>query len=154
MKVKGPHPDVVVDGMPKAPDAGPTDGSGAFDRILAQELDPDGTPEVTASELRPAAGPMGLLSPEVRTSGVEAAQEHIQGVLDELDNLSQQLMEGGPYWKGVDERLRNLEASAEQAWKATQDLAPGHPLRQLAEEARVVAYVESVKWARGDYLGS
>ncbi|MBC7357759.1 MAG: hypothetical protein H5U10_04380 [Desulfacinum sp.] len=155
MKVSGPHSNVSVGQEPRRTESAPVDEAGAFGRILAQELDRE-TDGKTASGIEPpsVAGPTDLLCSDPKAPGERSAEDRILEVLEGLEDLAEQLSGNAARLKDVGRRLEDLGASAEEAWKAAQELAPDHPLRRIAEEARVVAYVESIKWGRGDYLGT
>jgi len=74
------------------------------------------------------------------------------GALGQLVHLCAQAGHAPLDLDAVAQALTNLGQTADEIVHRTQSLAENHPVRRLAEEARVLAYVESVKWRRGDYL--
>lgn len=94
---------------------------------------------------------MGALNP-TEAQGMRPLMGVLDGALGQLDHLCGHGAEAHPDLKAVAQALTELGQTADAISRQAQSLAEGHPLRRLAEEARVLAYVESVKWRRGDYL--
>uniref|UniRef100_A0A832A1R3 Uncharacterized protein n=1 Tax=Desulfacinum infernum TaxID=35837 RepID=A0A832A1R3_9BACT len=76
----------------------------------------------------------------------------LDGALGQLATLCAQAGQAPLDLNALAQALGNLGQTADEIVRHTQSLAESHPARRLAEEARVLAYVESVKWRRGDYL--
>lgn len=86
------------------------------------------------------------------TGGMPPLWGAFGGALDRLLQMCPQDPGGPADLEAMAKALTDLGQAADAVLHHTQALAQDHPVRRLAEEARVLAYVESVKWARGDYL--
>ncbi|WP_448383070.1 hypothetical protein [Desulfosoma sp.] len=86
------------------------------------------------------------------TEGMHPMMGALDGALGQLATLCTQAGQAPLDLRAVAQALTNLGQTADEIVRRTQALAENHPVRRLAEEARVLAYVESVKWRRGDYL--
>jgi len=76
----------------------------------------------------------------------------VQSLEGSLDDLGRSLGDGKAGLKTVDRTIQNLSHEAGNLQKSVDQLPADHPMRQLSNELSVLAYVESVKWKRGDYL--
>jgi hypothetical protein len=90
--------------------------------------------------------PTSAQSPEVSQS-VSA----LDGVLTQLDSLQNALREAKSP-KDVDALIEQINTQTAGLDAKMSGLPADHPLRDMAEDLKVTAYMESVKWKRGDYL--
>ena len=127
-------------------------GSESFQQILAQEafgIQPGSQVSETAAAsvftetVGAAVGEHGMSGPWVGMLG---------GALDQLSAACFETSGAGAPLEAIAQALTDLGQAADEAMRRTQTLPEDHPLRRTALEARVLAYVESVKWRRGDYL--
>lgn len=82
-------------------------------------------------------------------SGVADA---IESQLGRLEEVGTALQNENVSLKTVDAALTQVGEEAKGLDGSLESLPEGHPLRQIGNELNVLAYVESVKWRRGDYL--
>lgn len=78
--------------------------------------------------------------------------DQIKEAEDTLSRLEVSLAAASGDPKRLESILQCLPAQAESLKSRTGDLANSHPLKSVADEFEILAYVESVKWSRGDYL--
>jgi len=120
--------------------------------------------EISAGVEKTARGPAGLEgplpvspvgpffvppSPPVEASALAGEME---GMLDRLQGLELGLARGELTPRRAVEALADMNREMEGLGDRLEALPSEHPLRRMGEEIRVLAYVESVKWNRGDYL--
>lgn len=136
--------------------------SGRFQDILNEEIG-DGTAEgrIGAGSLYDMARmsapsvPCEAWDASIVGSGGESSTdaERAFTLLDgALGSVQQSLERIGSSPQAMEELLGNLSREAEAFQESTQDLPSGHPVKQVGDQLRVLAYVESIKWKRGDYL--
>lgn len=131
-------------------------GSGAstFGHLLDQEM----TAVHTDSGSRvPDDFGLGTLGQTGNSRGKEAEGtmsllQPFTGVLERLDNMCSHNGGAREDLETLAKALMDLDQAAEELLRGSRPSAKDHLARRLAEEARVLAYVESVKWRRGDYL--
>ncbi|MFP5213452.1 MAG: hypothetical protein ACLGPL_08745 [Acidobacteriota bacterium] len=85
-------------------------------------------------------------------AGASEALSTLQASLDKLESVGQTLASGSADLKQVDGTINSLSDEVNGIQDSIQSLAEDDPLRQIGDEASVLAYVESIKWKRGDYL--
>jgi len=79
--------------------------------------------------------------------------ETLGAVVENLDRLARELESPCAIRpKRAEALLQSLSTEADRLGEETRSLPEGHPLRRISDELRIMAYVESVKWNRGDYL--
>jgi hypothetical protein len=86
--------------------------------------------------------------PAVQKSCINAAD----GVLAKLEALSNLLQQPDANPKEIDGLLSDLKVKAAGLQEKISGLPAGDPLADIGNEANTLAYLESVKWQRGDYL--
>lgn len=69
-----------------------------------------------------------------------------------LDSLLETLESRNVGLKNLQDVISSLSSEAEDLRAHAQGLTEDNPLRAASEELSVLAYVESVKWKRGDYI--
>ena len=83
--------------------------------------------------------------------GERAAFSALEEALRSADALCGALLDGTEgAGRRVEETLRGLSEAAEDLSGAISRLPEDHPLRRMAEELRVLAFMEETKWRRGD----
>lgn len=111
--------------------------------------------EPTSSVFPSSTEPPGIfaLEPAEDSFATEgnSAPVHSLAALDEGLHEVEQLVVNADL-KSMGRAIDGLSKEAHMFSESTKDLPSGHPLRQAAEELNVLAYVESLKWNRGDYL--
>jgi hypothetical protein len=136
--------------------AGQTAAAGSsFQQLLDEAVAAGGQPESTVQ----SSGVFGWnvssaegVSNSNETKAMPPMMGAFDGALGQLVHLCAQAGHAPLDLDAVAQALTNLGQTADEIVHRTQSLAESHPVRRLAEEARVLAYVESVKWRRGDYL--
>ncbi|ROR01918.1 hypothetical protein [Desulfosoma caldarium] len=105
-----------------------------------------------------AAGPSkgdGIAVTEAPTIDAWTASPAMQAMGEALERLAAMCsngLGGSRDLRAMGQMLTNLGQAAEEILQCTETLQDDHPVRQMAQEARVLAYVESIKWHRGDYV--
>ncbi len=115
-----------------------------------EETVPDGA--VCESGSAPGLWGIQPLSPNsAQASEASQALSALDGVLTQFDSLKNALQEvKSP--KEVDALIEQINAQTAGLDDRMSGLPADHQLREMAEELKVTAYMESVKWRRGDYL--
>jgi hypothetical protein len=137
---------------------GRTEHKKAFETLLEQEI---GTDSDTAAILRDPSLVQGIpgmsnllgssLHPglpaicERSLDGIKAMETSLSGLQASLDAAS-----GDP--RKIESIIQTLPKDVESIKSRLGDLSEGHPLKSVADEFEILAYVESIKWNRGDYL--
>ncbi len=128
-----------------------------FAALLQNEVDSTGQTGSQDSSVGGVASVAGLwgLQPVALASGQSSptsqAISSISGVLDGLDSLRNAL-KGANSPRQIDSLVQQVSEQAAALADKTSTLPADSGLRDLAEETKVTAYMESVKWSRGDYL--
>ncbi|HOV85471.1 MAG TPA: hypothetical protein PLM79_03855 [Syntrophobacteraceae bacterium] len=131
--------------------------SGAFQELLNTEVgdgprttDPS-PPGVSLTGLD-SLNAMSLLTPISGTCPKDPAEIALS-VGRNLDRLARELEgPGSSEPKRTEALIESLRSEAERLREETRSLPEDHPLRKISDELSVTAYVESIKWNRGDYL--
>lgn len=128
-------------------------GAASFDEVLHQEM--EGGLKATAVS---AAGALKK-NDVARMEGLACtpgawspAMEAMEGALDRLAAACSHALGGPLDLRAMGRTLSDLGQAAEEILQHTQMFQDDHPVRRMAQEARVLAYVESIKWRRGDYV--
>jgi hypothetical protein len=96
----------------------------------------------------------GVQSPVSNLSqqpGLSQAVSTLDGVLAQFDSLKDAL-QGVKSPKEINAMIEQISAQTAGLDDKMSGLPADHQLRDLSEELKVSAYMESVKWNRGDYL--
>ncbi|MFZ5450688.1 MAG: hypothetical protein ACOZF2_02265 [Thermodesulfobacteriota bacterium] len=135
---------------PARPEAKPTEeGEANFAQHLQEAL--------TASS-KAATGnqaPLGLeqLAALSRVSEVgDTPGEVLETVLTHLDKYQQALAQADLPLKQVADLVQTLAQDSQRLQSLAQNLPGNSPLKQVMEEAAALAYTESFKFNRGDYV--
>jgi hypothetical protein len=116
----------------------------------AQQVSTEGT----VNGLADFPGIWGVQSPASNSSqptGLSQAVSTLDGVLAQFDSLKDAL-QGVKSPKEINAMIEQISAQTAGLDDKMNGLPADHQLRDLAEEFKVSAYMESVKWNRGDYL--
>jgi hypothetical protein len=91
---------------------------------------------------------IGMMPSDTELSGPISA---LEDTLTQLDSLKGQL-ETSPTPKQTDGIISRINSEVAGLQDKLSSLPEEHPLKEMAEELNVMAYMESVKWKRGDYM--
>jgi hypothetical protein len=128
----------------------------AFAMLLQSEMSGSDTQPVSDSSVSGAealSGSLGiqsLISNSVQSPELSQALSAIDGAITQLDSLSNALQQN----KSPKEISAMIEQVNEQTAGLDDEMSglpSDHQLRDMAEELKVTAYMESLKWKRGDY---
>jgi hypothetical protein len=133
---------------PKPPEEKPTEG-GNFAQQLQEALaaDPSGAadPQAISSLL-----PLAAIDP--LAEGDRNPTEALDAVLSRLDKYRESLAQPDITLKNISTLVQSLEGDSQRLHSLAQSLPEGSPLKQVMEEAAALAYTESFKFNRGDYV--
>ncbi|MHC1745241.1 MAG: hypothetical protein AB9873_19740 [Syntrophobacteraceae bacterium] len=130
----------------------------AFEMILKQEIGAAGKASDTSEvspELHGISGMTSLLASNFSSSipsldcgdsGLLASTETL------LSRIESDLDAAGDKPRKLESIIQSLSMEADSLKSDLGNLPEGHPLKAVAAELDILAYVESVKWNRGDYL--
>lgn len=126
--------------------------AGTFEKLLESEM--SGVGSTVGPD--PVLGPGSLNAVwgiESMNAGSELSQpiSAIENTLSSIDLLGEALQKNKSP-REIDAIISKINSGAAELDEKLSGLPPGHPLKDVAEEVKVTAYVESVKWKRGDYL--
>ena len=133
---------------PKPPEAKPT-GEANF----AQQLK-----EAIAADTSGAAAPQAISSlPQLAaidplTEVNRTPTEALDMVLSRLDNYREALAQPNMTLKDISTMVQTLEGDSQRLQSLAQSLPDSSPLKPVMEEAAALAYTESFKFNRGDYV--
>jgi uncharacterized phage infection (PIP) family protein YhgE len=138
----------------KGPQSGNSDD--AFALLLQNEI--AGPGEQTAQGVAvcapmsvPGIGPQSLSGNLAQSPQVSQAIYAVNGVLTQFDSL-QNALQTNKTPKEINALVEQLNAGIADMSDKMSGLPADHQLNDMAEELKVSAYMESVKWSRGDYL--
>jgi len=94
----------------------------------------------------------GLAGPEAASSLRDGAPEALAPALARLEAFAQALADPGMSLRELAPLARELLQDSRRLSALSRALDPASPLRALTEETAALAYVESLKFQRGDYL--
>ena len=135
---------------PERPEAKPTGEGGAdFAQQLKQALATD--PTATAAP-QATAGPAQVAAITPVTEVNPAPSEVLDTVLSRLDNYRDALAQPDLPLKQLSTLVQTLEGDSQRLQTLAQGLPDSSPLKQVMEEAGALAYTESFKFNRGDYV--
>jgi hypothetical protein len=69
-----------------------------------------------------------------------------------LDDISTNLSNGGGTPREMEGVVMSLGDASEKLGNSLEGISNDHPLNQVGQGLSVLAYVESIKWRRGDYV--
>jgi len=132
---------------PKTPEAKPAAGEANFAQQLQEVL----AAQVTAAPEAPAAlGNISAVAPVTEVSRTPG--EVLDTVLSHLDKYRQALASSDLPLKKIAALVETLEQDSQRLQAQAQALPASSPLKQVMEEAAALAYTESFKFNRGDYV--
>lgn len=128
----------------------------AFTALLESEMNSAASSDATASVGAESVDPLlearmtGQISlgSDAGLTAVDAVETGLKG----LEEIGSSLSNGSVDARQVDALIQSLPASMDDMQKSLSGLPEGHPLKEIGNEISVTAYVESLKWKRGDYL--
>ena len=100
------------------------------------------------------SGPSGiqpLLSNSSEAPEVSQAVSALDSTLTQLDSLKNALQENKSP-KEINSLIEQINAQTAGLDEKMSGLPADHQLREMADDLKVTAYMESLKWKRGDYL--
>lgn len=95
--------------------------------------------------------PQSLMSNSAQTSQLTEAVSSLDDVLTQLDSLKNALQQTRSP-KEINSLIEQINEQTAGLDDKMSGLPADHQLRDIAEELKVTAYMESLKWRRGDYL--
>jgi hypothetical protein len=118
-------------------------GKGNFAECLKEALTlaPRAAPGLDPSAVLGAAG-----------EAVSSPTDLLEGAFSRLENFARGLASQDTSLRQLSPLSAVLEQDSRQLQNLVQSLPKESPLRQVAEEAAALAWVESFKFQRGDYL--
>jgi len=133
---------------PTRPEAKPT-GEANFAQHLQEALAAD-TKGAAALQAPPGLEQLAALNPG---SAVDStSSEALDTVLANLDKYQQALAQNDLPLKQLTTLVQTLEQDSQRLQSLAQNLPLNSPLKQVMEEAAALAYTESFKFNRGDYV--
>lgn len=144
--------------LQETPRQGRTEGRSAFESLLDQEigaaantpatdLDVSRTGDIAKNAAIYTASPLPSIS---RVS--EADYGHITSLESRLSQVHSLLDSAAGNPRKLESVIQMLAKESESLSSEVSSLPGHHPLKAVAEEFELLAYVESIKWQRGDYL--
>lgn len=137
---------------------GPQSGTGdsVFALLLQSEITGPGEETAPSGAL---CEPISIPNLGIQALSVNSAQapqlpqtiSAVNDVLTQFDSLKNALQQTGSP-KEINALLEQINAQAADLDGKMSGLPADHKLRDIAEELKVTAYMESTKWRRGDYL--
>ena len=157
MRIDGNPSSQYVQVSTQSKEAQGADGKDAFASLLqneisgqAQEISAESS--VSGPESLPGLWGITSLPPNsIQSPEVSQAVSALDGVLSQFENLQNALLETTSP-KEINGLIDQINAQAAGLDDKMSGLPADHQLRNLAEELKVNAYMESLKWNRGDYL--
>jgi hypothetical protein len=126
----------------------------AFATLLQSEI--SGPQSETAAVCEPGGlpGPLGiqsLISNSAQSPELSQAISALDSTLTQFDSLKNALQQNlSP--KQINSLIEQINEQTAGLDDKMSSLPADHQLRNMAEELKVTAYMESLKWKRGDYL--
>jgi len=134
---------------PSRPEAKPT-GKADFAQHLKEALAADPQSK-SATEALSDLGKIAAIDPIAAINNTPV-EEVLETVLAHLDKYQEVLAQTDTPLKKISALVQNLEEDSQQLQSLAQNLPANSPLRQVIEEAAALAYTESFKFNRGDYV--
>ncbi len=138
----------------KGPHSGTSDD--AFALLLQSEMTGPGAETAPSDAICapisvPGLGIQALSANSAQTAQLSQTISAVNDVLTQFDSLKNALQQTGSP-KEINALIEQINAQAADLDGKTSSLPADHKLRDIAEELKVTAYMESTKWRRGDYL--
>ncbi|MEN6439357.1 MAG: hypothetical protein ABFD97_12345 [Syntrophobacter sp.] len=142
----------IIQGKPEVDQKGAAGREDVFAALLQNEMT---NVEETMSQPGVSGIDAGLqISPIQALSGDSGTMDGIAGIQDvisKLQSLEKGLQENKSP-KDIDGIITEMGDAAAKLKDNTNSLPENTELSDMAEEVKVTAYMESIKWRRGDYL--
>ena len=128
----------------------------AFAMLLQSEISGPQSETVRYAVCEPGGlpGPLGvqsLISNSAQPPELSQAISALDSTLTQFDSLKNALQQNmSP--KQINSLIEQINAQTAGLDDKMSGLPADHQLRDMAEELKVTAYMESLKWKRGDYL--
>ncbi len=132
---------------PKTTEAKPAAGEANFAQQLQEALAAQGTATPKA-----VAGLADLSAITPVTEVNRTPSEVLDTVLSHLDSYREALASSDLPLKKIATLVQTLEQDCQRLQSLSQSLPASSPLKQVMEEAAALAYTESFKFNRGDYV--
>lgn len=129
----------------------------AFALLLQSEISGSGANAVSdaavsgAEDLSSPLGIQSLIPHAMQSPELSQAFSEIDGAITQLDSLSNALQQNKSP-KEINALVEQFNTQTAGLDDKMSGLPSDHQLRGMAEELKVTAYMESLKWKRGDYL--
>ncbi len=130
-----------------APAATPVRPQEDFAQILRAALGSGSSPQACG-----AANVRGLGEIALEPVAEKRLPAALESVLTRLEHFARDLGNRQVHLKDLATLAHDLERDSHRLAVLSRSLGPDSPLRSLLEEAAALAYVEAVKFQRGDYL--
>ena len=128
----------------------------SFSSLLETAMNSDTVTGATAAVEAEAVNPLSAIAVtgqvSVDNNAAIAALSAVENGLKGLEDIGNSLMDQNVTPKEVDKMVQSLPSSVSDVQKSLENLPDGHPLKEIGNELSVTAYVESMKWRRGDYI--
>lgn len=134
---------------PSRPEAKPT-GEADFAQTLKEALTAD-TQGTAASQALSGLEQIAALDP-VAAINSTPVEEVLEAVLARLEDYQEALAQTDTPLKQLSTLVQKLEEDSQQLQALAQSLPGDSPIKQVLEEASALAYTESFKFNRGDYV--
>jgi hypothetical protein len=132
---------------PKTQEAQPATGEANFAQQLQEVL---AAQEITDPQASAALGNLAAITQITEVSN--SPGEVLDAVLSHLDSYQEALANSDQPLKKIAALVQTLEQDSQRLQALAQALPASSPLKQVMEEAAALAYTESFKFNRGDYV--
>ena len=133
--------------------------SDKFKNFLVGELEVQSTRSVIDSGGQSNTGEVAEALPTALLFGIDEPQNNlaetgsaVEQLRSGLDNILQVLERQNAPLKTLENTITSLSKEAENLTACVGELGDDSALKGLSDELNVLAYVESMKWKRGDYI--
>jgi len=133
---------------PERPEAKPTEEAN-FAQTLKEALAAD-TQGAAAPQALSSLAELAAIDPLAEVN--RTPSEVLETVLSRLDNYQEALAQTDMPLKQLSTLVQNLEGDSQRLHSLAQSLPDSSPLKQVMEETAALAYTESFKFNRGDYI--
>jgi hypothetical protein len=130
-----------------------------FSRLMEEQST---TPAAAAEKSATGAGALNMMNNSslvgliMANKGVSEAkntpQQQLESALGKMEEYASALGDSGKTLKDIDPLAEDRRRMAGKLSETSRNLADGHPLKGLTNDAAVLATVEAMKFTRGDYV--
>ncbi|MCE5335877.1 MAG: hypothetical protein LLG06_14945 [Desulfobacteraceae bacterium] len=152
MRIDGILRQQSIQGTEESKKKGSTGTDTDFTSLLNEELSDVSSESSTGSvsETEMIGNTFGITLSPADSEMVQSVSA-LEDTLAKLESLEQALQENTSP-KEIDSLVSQIGTEASGLDEKLSGLPGDHPLKEVAEELKILSYVESVKWKRGDYL--